>query len=143
MTVRVGFTVLRDEKDSSHRRRETPMHDHVFWILEADIKAGQLDTLKALMREMVEGTQRDEPGALNYEWFIADDGKSLHLYERYADPDAAMVHRENFAQKYRERFVTCLTITKMTLYGNLTSEIRAAFAPPDRVYMSMADGFAR
>ena len=53
------------------------MDDHVFWILEADIKAGQLDKLKVLMREMVEGTQRDEPGALNYEWFIADDGKSL------------------------------------------------------------------
>lgn len=119
------------------------MNDHVFWILEADIKAGQLDKLKALMREMVEGTQRDEPGALDYEWFIADDGKSLHLYERYADPDAVMVHRGNFAQRYRERFLTCVTITKMTLYGNLNSEIRAAFAPSNPVYMSMADGFAR
>jgi quinol monooxygenase YgiN len=124
------------------------MNDHVFWILEADIKAGQLDKLKALMREMVEGTQRDEPGALNYEWFIADDGKSLHLYERYADPDAVMVHRGTFAQKYSERFLTCLTTTKMTLYGNLNSEIRAAFAPSESqqrnpVYMSMADGFAR
>jgi len=91
-------TVLTDEG------RRQSMNDHVFWILEADIKAGQLDKLKALMREMVEGTQRDEPRALNYEWFIADDGKSLHLYERYADPDAVMVHRGNFAQKYRERF---------------------------------------
>ena len=119
------------------------MNDHVFWILEADIKGEQLDKLKALMGEMIEGTQRDEPGALNYEWFISNDGKSLHLYERYADPDAAMVHRENFAQKYRERFLTCLTITKMTLYGNLNCEIRAAFAPSNPVYMSMADGFAR
>ena len=118
-------------------------NDHVFWILEADIKAGQLDKLKALMREMVEGTRRDEPRALNYEWFIADDGKSLHLYERYADADAVMVHRENFAQKYSERFFACLTITKMTLYGKLNSEIRAAFAPSNPVYMSMADGFAR
>jgi hypothetical protein len=39
--------------------------------------------------------------------------------------------------------LTCLTITKMTLYGNINSEIRAAFAPSDPVYMSMADGFAR
>ena len=54
-----------------------------------------------------------------------------------------MVHRENFAQKYRERFLTCLTITKTTLYGNLNSEIRVAFAPSNPVYMSMADGFAR
>jgi quinol monooxygenase YgiN len=135
---------MRAETTVSYRLRATPiMNDHVFWILEADIKAGQLDELKALMREMVDGTQRDEAGALNYEWFIADDGTSLHLYERYADPHAVMVHRENFAQKYRERFLTCLTITKMTLYGNLNSEIRAAFAPSNPVCMSMADGFAR
>jgi hypothetical protein len=54
-----------------------------------------------------------------------------------------MVHRGNFAQKYSERFLTCVTITKTTLYGNLNSEIRAAFGPSNRVYMSMADGFAR
>jgi quinol monooxygenase YgiN len=135
--MRDEHTVLTDEG-----RRPT-MNDHVFWILEAEINPGQLDELKALMREMVEGTRRDEPGALNYEWFIADDGKSLHLYERYADPDAVMVHRENFAQKYRERFSTCVTITKTTLYGNLNSEIRAAFGPSNRVYMSMAAGFSR
>src|SRR3954462_13180207 len=93
------------------------MSDHVFWILEADIKAGQLDTLKALTREMVEGTQRDEPGALNYEWFIADDGKSLHLYERYADSGAAMVRLGNLGQKYAERFLTYLTITKFQCTG--------------------------
>jgi hypothetical protein len=54
-----------------------------------------------------------------------------------------MVHRENFAQKYGERFFTYLTVTKMTLYGNINSEIRAAFAPSNPVYMSTSDGFAR
>jgi quinol monooxygenase YgiN len=119
------------------------MNDNVFWILEATIHPGQLDNLKALMREMVEGTQRDEPGALNYEWFIADDGNSLHLYERYADSEAVMAHRRNFAQKYRERFLSCLTITKMTLYGNPSDAVREGFAPSNPVYMSMAYGFAR
>ena len=135
---------MRDENPVLTDEGATPiMSDHVFWILEADINAGQLEKLEALMREMVEGTRRDEAGALNYEWFIADDGKSLHLYERYADPGAVMVHRKHFAEKYRERFSACLTITRMTLYGNLTSEIRAAFAPSDPVYLRMAAGFAR
>src|SRR4051794_37471626 len=106
MTVRAStrlYCATRARFSPMKGRRQS-MNDHVFWILEADIKAGQLDKLKALMREMVEGTQRDEPRALNYEWFIADDGKLLHLYERYSDPDAVMVHRGNFAQKCRERF---------------------------------------
>ena len=116
------------------------MSDNVFWILEANINAGQLDNLKALMTEMVEATKRDEPGALNYEWFIADDGNSLHLYERYADSGAVMVHRGNFGQKFAERFLAYLTITKITMYGNPSNQVREAFVA---TYMSLSAGFAR
>ena len=119
------------------------MNDNVSWLLGADIHAGQLANLKALMHEMVAGTQRDEPGALNYEWFIADDGSVLHLYERYADSAAVMVHRANFAQKYAERLLTYLTITKLTMYGNPSAEVRAAYAGRSITYLSLADGFAR
>ena len=55
------------------------MSENVSWILEADIKPGQLDNLKALIHEMVAGTNRDEPGALAYEWLIADDASTLYL----------------------------------------------------------------
>ena len=117
------------------------MSDQVFWILEADINAGRFDDLRVLIREMVDGTQRDEPGALAYEWLITDDNRSLHLYERYTDSDAVMVHRENFAQKYAERFRTYLTVTKMTMYGNPSEAVRAAFAHAD--YIRLHDGFSR
>jgi quinol monooxygenase YgiN len=119
------------------------VNDNVFWILEANIKAGQLDELKTLMHEMVAGTQRDEPGALNYEWFIANDGSVLHLYERYADSAAVMAHARNFAQKYAQRFSTYLTITKMTMYGNPSAEVRAYFSTRGAIYLSFSDGFAR
>jgi hypothetical protein len=92
------------------------------------------------MSEMVAGTKRDEPG---YEWFIADDGSSLHLYERYTDSAATMVHLGNFAQKYAERFLTYLTITKITMYGNPSADVRAAFSARSPLYMSLSDGFAR
>jgi quinol monooxygenase YgiN len=117
------------------------MSDQVFWILEADINAGQFDNLRVLIREMVDGTQRDEPGALAYEWLITDDHQFLHLYERYTDSDAVMVHRKNFAQKYAERFRTYLTVTKMTMYGNPSEAVRAAFAHADHV--RLYDGFSR
>jgi quinol monooxygenase YgiN len=118
------------------------MSDQVFWILEADINAGQFENLRVLIREMVDGTQRDEPGALAYEWLIADDNQSLHLYERYTDSDAVMVHQGNFAQKYAERFRMYLTVTKMTIYGNPSETARAAFSfGPD--YIRLYDGFSR
>ena len=118
------------------------MNDNVFWILEANINAGQLDNLKALITEMIEGTQHDEPGALNYEWFITDDGKRLHLHERYADSDAVMVHLGNFAQKYAERFLSYLTTTQITMYGSPSDSIREAFASSTPTYLSLSAGFA-
>ena len=119
------------------------MNENVFWILEANINAGQLDNLKALMGEMVEGTKRDEPGALNYEWFIAEAGKTMNLHERYADSGAVLVHLANFSQKYGERFMAYLTPTKITMYGNPSHDIRAAFSAFTPIYWSLSDGFAR
>lgn len=119
------------------------MNDNVFWILEADIHAGELENLRALIHEMVEGTKRDEPGALCYEWFIADDGTSLHIYERYADSDAVMAHLGNFRQKYAERFRKYLTTTKITMYGNPNEAVRQAMAASSPVYLSLTEGFAR
>jgi len=37
------------------------------------------------MAAMVEATQRNEVGALNYEWAISDDRQVGHLYELYQD----------------------------------------------------------
>jgi quinol monooxygenase YgiN len=119
------------------------MSNHVFWILEATIKDGQLDNLKTLISEMVDGTMREEPGALTYEWFIADDGQSLHLYERYADSEAVMVHRGNFGQKYAQRFSAYLTVTKMTIYGNPSDQVREGFARFAPTYLKQSAGFAR
>ena len=119
------------------------MNENIFWILEANIHADQLDNLKYLMSEMVDGTKRDEPGALNYEWFIADDGKSLHLHERYTDSGAVIVHLGNFSQKYSERFLTYLTATKITMYGNPSDAVREAFAGFTPIYMSLSTGVTR
>ena len=40
--------------------------------------------LPKLMDEMVESTQA-EPETLSYDWFVSDDGSTVHIYERYAD----------------------------------------------------------
>jgi hypothetical protein len=39
---------------------------------------------------MVEATQKNEAGTLNYEWAISDDRQICHSYERFQDSAAAM-----------------------------------------------------
>ena len=49
------------------------MEGQVSWVIELAVKPGELEAFKALMEEMVAGTNA-EPTTLGYEWFISDDG---------------------------------------------------------------------
>jgi quinol monooxygenase YgiN len=118
------------------------MSDEVHWVLEVNIKDGELDNFKAVMKDMVEATQ-NEPGASNYEWFISEDGNSCHIYERYADSAATMTHLGSFGQNFAERFLAAVEPTRFVVYGNPNDEVRGALAGFGAVHMSQIGGFAR
>ena len=117
------------------------MSDNVFWVVELAIRPGQLQAFKALMNEMVEATQANEPGALNYEWFISGDGTTCHIYERYADSAAVMTHMGNFAA-FGERWTAAVEATGMTLYGTPSDEVKAVFGGTGTL-MAPLGGFVR
>lgn len=119
------------------------MSDNVHWVLELTIKDGALDGFKALMNEMVSATQANEPGTLNYEWFIDQAGQTCHLYERYADSAATMTHLGSFGAKFAERFLALAAPTRFVVYGNPNAEVRNALAGFGAVHMTQIAGFAR
>jgi len=118
------------------------MSDHVYWSLDLAINEGQLDAFKALMGEMVEGTLQEE-GALAYEWAISEDGKAVHIFERYADSDAALTHLGTFGAKYAERFLVCVSPTRLVVYGNPDNRAKEALAGFGPAYMKPWGGFTR
>ena len=101
------------------------MSDTVSWNLQMSVREGQLGDARDLMPEMVEAT-RGEAGTLGYEWFLGGDGTVCHIYERYADSDAAVVHLGNFGAKFAERFLQCFEPTSLFVYGEPSDEARAA-----------------
>ena len=119
------------------------MSDAVSWVLELTIKDGQRDAVKALAEEMSGATQADEPGATHYEWHLDEDGKTVHIFERYADSAATMVHLGNFGTKFAERFLACLDPARMIVYGDPSAEVRSALAGFGAVHMARLTGFAR
>ncbi len=119
------------------------MSEAISWVLELNVKDDQLDAFKALAREMSEATQADEPGATHYEWFTNDDGRSVHIYERYADSAAAMVHLGNFGAKFAERFLACVDPVRLMVYGDPSAEVRGALAGLGAAHMTQFAGFAR
>ncbi|MCB0035834.1 MAG: antibiotic biosynthesis monooxygenase [Anaerolineales bacterium] len=119
------------------------MSDVVFWMLELTIAEGKLDTLKSLLAEMSEATQANEPGALNYEWYISADESKCHILERYADSAALLTHLGNFSKNFASRFMGILTPTKMTVYGNPNEAAVKALNNLGAVYYEHLGGFSR
>ena len=119
------------------------MSDTVHWLLALNIKEGELDNFRALVTEMVDATKANEPGTLNYEWFVSDDEKTCHIYERYADSAATMAHLATFGQDFAERFMAVLEPVQFVVYGNPNDEVRAALVAFGAVHMSQFAGFAR
>ena len=119
-----------------------PASTPVAYNLQVTIVDGKQEEFRALMAEMVEST-KGEPGTLVYEWFLAADGKSCQINEHFADTAAYTAHSENFGAKFAARFMPCVEITGITVYGNADAEAREMLAGLSPVYVEAIGGFRR
>jgi quinol monooxygenase YgiN len=99
------------------------MGDQISWYVELALKPGEIENFWTLTAEMVRST-RDERGVLHYERFVSDDGKFIHVYERYAGSAAAVAHLRKFAKSFSKRFLTMVDRTRFTVFGNPSDELR-------------------
>ena len=119
------------------------MNNHVVWTLDMQVAPGRQADLRALMHEMAAATEANEPGTLDYEWSLSEDGTTCHLFERYVDCAAAEIHMATFGEKYAGRFMELLTPTRVILYGRPNAAIRDGLASVGAVYFPPAAGFSR
>ena len=119
------------------------MSEAVSWNLKLSVKEGKLEDFKALAQEMSEATEANEPGALLYEWFVSDDGKTCHIIENYTDSAAVVTHMGTFGEKFAERFLGCVNPTGLAVYGSPNDEARAILDGLGAVYMGEFAGFRR
>ena len=103
------------------------MEQHVSWVIELTVKDGALDSFKELMAEMVAGTN-EEPQTLAYEWYISDDERTVHIFEKYADSSSMVSHVQGFLAKWAERFTQCVDADRFVVYGNPSDEARQILA---------------
>ena len=103
----------------AHQKTKTT--DHVYWLITANVKDGELKNLKQINAEMVKNTEDNEPDTLTYDWSISDDGKKCYFFEHYANSKAVMVHKD-FGEKLANR-----------LLGRLKSKVSGIWQPDDEV----------
>jgi quinol monooxygenase YgiN len=118
------------------------VENHVSWVIELAVKDGALDTFKDLMEEMVAGTSQ-EPESLGYEWYISDDGGTVHIFEKYADSEAMITHVSGFLEKWAGRFLECVDPTRFVVYGDPSAAAREMLAGFGPIYLGPWGGFSR
>lgn len=116
---------------------------HVHWLLTVELADGKAEAFKELAAEMSAATKDGEPGALVYEWFLGEDGRTVHLYERYADSAATMVHLGNFRTKFAARFMGMCTVKSFLVFGKPDAAVREALAPSGVLHFEQIAGFIR
>jgi (4S)-4-hydroxy-5-phosphonooxypentane-2,3-dione isomerase len=113
----------------------------VYWIITGEINLGQEADFRAICARLVEST-KTEPGALNYEWSIAEDSRTFHIYERYADSEAVKFHRGNVGEMLKELYAIA-TLKSFTLYGGPSDELKQLLATRHPLMMAPHNGFSR
>jgi quinol monooxygenase YgiN len=103
--------------------------EQIGWCVELEVQPGRIDSFVALTAEMVDETAKD-PGVLNYQRFISEDGRVCHAVERYESSVVAMRHLQTFRDKFAEQFSSMVTRRRFTVYGS-----------PDAELKTMLDGF--
>ena len=117
------------------------MSRNVTWIAEATIKPGKRDEFEAVRNDLVAATSQEE-GALNYEWYICEEGKEVYIYERYADLDAAVTHLKTFGA-HAHRFTAAADFTVLTVLTDRPDDLREHLAGINTAFRVPWGGFKK
>ncbi|WP_372571969.1 putative quinol monooxygenase [Ruegeria jejuensis] len=115
--------------------------DDIHWSITMSVNEGMADKVVPLVTRMSEATMANEPDALIYEYM--QDGDTVHIYERYADNDAAMLHMSNFGANFAEEFFEAFTVDSIAIYGPAGDDLKEVFADANPAYLGKIAGFAR
>src|SRR5947209_8411666 len=111
------------------------MSDQISWCVELTILPGQLDSFLEFTAEMVNDTAK-ERGVLTHQRFVAADGQTVHVLERYESSDAALRHLRNFRDKFAKGFSSRVTRRRFTVYGMPSAELKAVLDGFGAVYLN-------
>jgi quinol monooxygenase YgiN len=115
--------------------------EQVYWVVT--FSTDEIDKFKPIIQRVVAATEK-EPGALEYEYNVSDDQKTIDIYERYADSKAAVIHlTENFVPNFSKEFMAVAKPVRFVVYGAASPELKKVLEGLKPVYMTTFDGFTR
>jgi len=99
----------------------------IYLFVESKVTPGKLDDLRSVIREVSAHCAATEPGMLQYDWFISEDGTEVRVLEEYTDSDAIRFHGPNYAS-FQPALGDCRTVQRITVLGPADDDLRSALA---------------
>ena len=114
--------------------------EQVYWVFT--VAVDRMDKFTPLIPKLVAATEK-EPGALQFEFNIGDDRKTVDIFERYTDSKAALFHQTESFGPYAEEFFASAKLTRWVIYGAPSDDFKKANVDFHPIYMTPLDGFVR
>lgn len=118
------------------------MVEDLYWVFTLNVKPGKFPEFRSLVAAIV-AASLEEPGTLAYQYSVSADESTVHIFERYRDSDAFVVHVEETFGPHAERFLDLVTVASLVVYGNPNAAARKALDGFKASYMTLFDGFSR
>ena len=115
--------------------------DDIHWSITMTVNDGMAEKVVPLVPRMSEATMANEPDALIYEYM--QSGDQVHIYERYADNEAAVLHMSNFGANFADEFFAVFDVQSIAIYGPAGDDLKAVFEAANPAYLDKVAGFAR
>jgi quinol monooxygenase YgiN len=99
--------------------------EQVYWVFTVTVD--QMDKFTPLIPKLVAATEK-EPGALQFEFNIGNDQKTVDIFERYMDSKAALFHQAESFGPFSKEFFAVAKLTRWVIYGTPSDEFKKANA---------------
>ncbi|ALQ10533.1 antibiotic biosynthesis monooxygenase [Pseudoalteromonas fuliginea] len=107
-----------------------------------DVKEGKLIEFKELIYKIVDVVKK-EPGTLTYTYNISEDGKKIHIVERYKNIASIISHIDESFAPFAKAFLSLVDIYALNVYGVPDNNLRERLDVFGAKYHVLVDGFSR
>ena len=90
------------------------------------IHTGKVDEFKRIAADCVTAVKKNEPGALQYDWFFSPDESECIVRENYADSNAVLAHMGNVGELLGQ--LLSMADFELEIFGNISEELKNAAA---------------
>lgn len=105
------------------------------WVLETELREEAGDGLAEIAADILYNAREEEPGTLQCDLHVSEDGRQFHLLMGFSSDAAAVEHLQGFTRRFARPLFALVRPSRMTVYGTPSAELRDALRALQPAYM--------